>query len=263
MYPRLLHIYGPVWIQSYGVMLAIGFFVFLLFTLRHPLRKNLIQYDVYINLLFTSILGGIIGGRLLHLIIYPQDFADNWIEIFYPWVGGLVALGAIIGVITTASVYLYWHHIPIMPILDLAAIYAPLMQAISRMGCLLAGCCYGAPTTVWWAIIFTNPDAQAPLYIPLHPTQLYLALASFMIFLIQWGISGFLLKRTGALFCMFLILENTSRFLIDFWRGDRHPIFIHSLSGQWDISYIQMWSALGFGLSILGFVWFLVKDNRR
>lgn len=264
MYPRLLHIYGPLWIQTYGVMIAIGFLVFLFLTLRHPLRKKLISRDLYLNALFVGLISAIAGGRILYVLLNHGEFSHNWFEVFYPWVGGFVVLGAIIGVLIAAPIYLYKNHVPVLPILDLAALYAPLMQSIARFGCLFAGCCYGAHAPdLLWSITFTNPDAHAPLCTPLHPTQIYTSIASFMIFLILRRLAPVLLKRSGTLAFCFLMLENIARFTIDFWRGDRQPNIQFFHDSALGISEVQCLSLISFIGAATCFLWLLFKKRSQ
>jgi phosphatidylglycerol---prolipoprotein diacylglyceryl transferase len=260
MFPRLLHIYGPLWIQMYGVMIAIGFLVFIWLTLKHPLRKKLISQEIYLNTLFIGLLSGIVGGRVLYVLANPYEFYDNWLEIIYPWTPGFVVLGSIIGVLIVIPVYLHWHKIPVLPFFDLAALYAPIMQAIGRLGCLCAGCCYGASDpTLWWAITFSNPAGHAPLHTPLHPTQIYTGIASLIIFFILHRKAQQFLSKPGSLLCFFLILENISRFAIDFWRGDRQPIIASWFDGALTISQVQSFSLVGLALALVGFVWIRYK----
>jgi phosphatidylglycerol---prolipoprotein diacylglyceryl transferase len=263
MYPRLLHIYGPLWIQSYGVMIAIGFIVFLLLTIQHPLRRRLIGKEEYLNILFWGLASGIFGGRLLFVITNPTVFSDNWLQIFYPWAGGFAVFGAIVGILIIIPFYLRWRGVPILPLCDLAALYAPLLQAIGRIGCFLAGCCYGAPAPgMWWAITFTNPQCDAPLNIPLHPTQLYMSLASLCIFLILKRYAKQLLTIPGSVLFLFLILENVSRFTIDFWRGDRNPIITSLWHNTITISQFQYFSLFGFLFAVVGFMVIRVQSQK-
>jgi len=262
MFPRLLHIYGPLWIQSYGVMIAIGFLVFLFLTLQHPLRKKLIGKEEYLNTLFLGLASGIIGGRLLFIFTDTEAFSDNWMQVFYPWVGGFVVLGSIIGILIIIPFYLRWRGVPILPLLDLAALYAPLLQAIARIGCFLAGCCYGAPAPgIWWSVTFTNPHCDAPTHIALHPTQLYMSLASFCIFLIMRYVGRRLLPTPGLAAFLFLILENISRFVVDFWRGDRHPIITSLWHDTITVSQFQYLSLAGLVLAVVGFI--VIRTKRR
>jgi phosphatidylglycerol:prolipoprotein diacylglycerol transferase len=236
-------------------MIALGFLTFLYLTIRHPLRKKLIDKEAYLNLVFLGLISGVVGGRILYIISAPQDFADNWIEIFYPWIGGFVVLGSIIGVLVTVPLYLYKHHVPALPVLDLAATYAPIMQSIARFGCLGAGCCYGATAPdLPWAITFTSPYSIAPIHVPLHPTQIYTSIASLCIFFIVWGLSKKLFSKPGTTLFLYLILENIARFTIDFWRGDRHPIIASWYNGSITISQVQTYSIMGLIIAVVGFV---------
>ena len=106
MYPRLIQVYGPLWIRSYGLMIAIGFLVFLYLTYNHSFRKKIIDGGVYLNVVFIGLIAGIIGGRFLFVLCSWHEFADNWLEIFYPWVGGFIVLGSIIGVLLVVPFYL-------------------------------------------------------------------------------------------------------------------------------------------------------------
>jgi len=262
MYPRLIHIYGPLWIQSYGTMIALGVFVFLYLSYNHPWRKQYISGERYINLLSLGLFSGVIGGRLLFAITDWQEFSGNWIEVFYPWVGGLTALGGILGILMVIPFYLAWYKIKLLPILDLGALHAPLIQVIARIGCLLAGCCYGAPCSLPWAITFTNPTTPAPIGIPLHPTQLYTALASGIIFVVLLWLSKQRFLKHGQVLFLYLILENISRFTIDFWRGDREELTTIACGPlSFHFSTVQLLALACLVGSLVGFVWVSAKKR--
>jgi phosphatidylglycerol:prolipoprotein diacylglycerol transferase len=261
MFPQILHLYGPVWIFSYGTMIALGVCIFFYGTLMHKGLKKLISNALFVRGVQISVFAGVIGGRALYVASYPHEFAGRWQEIFYPWIGGLTIIGGIVGGAIAGSLFLRYHRIRILPVLDIVAIFLPNGQAIGRLGCFAGGCCYGAPAPAdaWWAVIFTNPAGNAPLNIPLHPAQLYVAAASLTIFLILFFIQKEALKRQGSLVGLFLILENSSRFLIDFWRGDRDPIIGQIANVA--ISQVQLYAAIGLVGSIIALVWFLTRDR--
>lgn len=268
MFPRLLHLYGPLWIHSYGVMIAIGFTVFLWLTYYHPLRKKLINGELYLNTVFLGLLSGIVGGRLLFVITEWEYFLNNPFNIIAPWEGGLVVLGAIIGVLAIIPAYLMYHKIQTLELIDLVSLYAPLMQAIARFGCLFAGCCYGkiAPDLPW-AITFTRTEGFAPLHVPLHPTQLYLAAASFIIFLLLPLLKKIVVTKPGQLTFMYLILESIARFVIDFWRGDHTSgNTIHTLAVGDSIhvmlSTLQLYSLSFFITCVIGLIVVSIRNTQ-
>jgi phosphatidylglycerol:prolipoprotein diacylglycerol transferase len=151
-----------------------------------------------------------------------------------------------------------------LQLMDLASQYAPLMQAIARIGCLLAGCCYGklAPDLPW-AITFTRPDGFAPLQLPLHPTQIYFGLASLCIFFIMVTVARVSTTKPGQLTCLYLILESLSRFTLDFWRGDRGPLHEIPLGSfaRFILSTLQLYSAVFFTLCLVGLL--IVSLSKR
>lgn len=218
--PELIHIYGPLGIQAYGLFISLAIII-TVWAIRKNKRFVLLNLEpVYINIIFVAIAAGIFGGRLLEVISEPASYA-HWYDWFALWTGGFSILGAILGIITIVPLYLKKIQVPILPTCDLVAIYAPLLQSIARLGCFTAGCCYGKATQSFFAVIYTNPETFAPWGIALHPTQLYSSLALFLIFLFMYFIGQRIFKKTGELFAMYLMFVSLERFFIDFWRDDR------------------------------------------
>jgi phosphatidylglycerol---prolipoprotein diacylglyceryl transferase len=256
MLPHIFHIYGPLWIQSYGLMIAIGFFVFFYCSYYSSLRNKVICAQGYINLVFKSLLWGIIGGRVFYLLTNWQDFSNAWYEILLPWEGGFAIQGSFVGIIISIFLYAKKHRIKFFALIDFVSLYAPLLQAFSRVGCFLSGCCFGveASKDFIFAVVFKNPDGNAPLGIPLHPTQLYMSVGALVIFVILqlmnrygnfWG--------SGLIFLMYFFLENIFRFYIDFFRGDRGFLSKVALFGMdFYYSYNQLISLIFlFGTIVL------------
>jgi phosphatidylglycerol:prolipoprotein diacylglycerol transferase len=231
-------------------MIAVGFLLFLFLTYRHPRRQKLIGNELYLNTVFLGLISGIVGGRLLYVLTAPREFAGRWLEVFFPWIGGLIVLGSILGILITVPLYLRRHNVAVLPFFDVMAVYAPLLQAIARIGCFCAGCCYGLPATVHWAVTFTNQHSIAPTNIPLHPTQLYISAMSLVMFLIMLVLERKCSQRPGLLLSIYLLLENASRFTIDFWRGDSSSISIPLFNHYMVLSDMQWLSLLSFVFSV-------------
>ena len=126
-----------------------------------------------------------------------------------------------------------------MPFWETADLLAPslaLGQVFGRLGCLAAGCCYGSPTQVPWAVTFSHPDCLAPIGIALHPTQLYesgAALALFFFLILLRGKKFF----AGQLIVAYLFFSGWARWLIEFLRGDYRG---NLLGGGWsDTQYLS------------------------
>ena len=228
MQRELVHIYGPLAINSFGLFIIIGLVAFSALFLSDPKRPRLISTDNYFNALSLAIITALIGGRLLFVITHWQ-ILKHWWNIFEFWTGGFSLLGAVIALLAVMPLYLKKRKINIVRLLDLAAVYAPLLQSISRIGCFFAGCCFGLPTTLPFGVL--NPDCgiREFAHTPLHPTQLYSAVLLLAIFLLQYFLLQHYFKKPGQLLCSYLSLMSVERFAVDFWRADREFITVAGL----------------------------------
>lgn len=217
---ELLHIYGPFSIQSYGLCIVIGLLL-VWYLIRKDSRYNALQLNNKLpDILVCSIGLALAGGRLLYYLVDNHDIQTVG-EFFSIWEGGFSLLGTIITLVASLPLLLRWYKIPILPFLDLIAPYAPLLQGVSRIGCFLAGCCYGAPTAVAWAVKYTDRESLAPLYRAIHPTQLYSALLLACTSAFLYFYARDRLKKPGQLFSLYLMMISIERFVVDFWRADR------------------------------------------
>lgn len=236
MYPEILHLYGPFSIQSYGLMIAIGLVLATWCADRHPLRKRYMSSDEFINLIILGACGALFGGRLLYILTQWHTL-DHWYEIFFIWLGGLSLLGSVLCCGIAIPLYLWYTKIPILPCLDLIGIHAPLLQSISRIGCFLAGCCYGKMVQSSWCM--------------LHPTQLYSAFILLIIFfLLRWMFQTKSMHQ-GQLFALYLMMTNAERFFVDFFRGDQE---FYTMT-FWSLLSIHQWiSLIFFSIGLLSFM---------
>ena len=130
---------------------------------------------------------------------------------------------------------------------------------VGRLGCLLAGCCFGRPTDVAWAVTFTDPIANlnvgTPLNIPLHPTQVYESAAGLIILLLLLGLERRGRPFQGRTFWLFVLFYAISRFIIEFYRGDDRGMPLGGLSTS------QLISLVLFPLSLF-MLWYLSRPSR-
>ncbi len=236
MYRELLHIYGPFSINSFGLMIAIAIVIFTRLVIKNPMHAPLMSTDQFLDILIASICVGVSGARLLCMIT-EWHMLDSWLDMLKLWQGGYSILGAIISLALFVPWYLYSRNIPILPSLDLFALYAPLAQSIARFGCFFAGCCYGKTTDLPWAITYTTTNTMAPVHIPLHPTQIYSSIALFIIFLLVQLWVRKKNRRPGQIISLYLMLAGLERFFVDFLRADQDYFAYHSLTSfsvnQW------------------------------
>ncbi len=186
--------------------------------------------------LFWVIVGGLAGGPLLRslvasLLAYIQ--AGHW-----SWVGGSSILGVISGALAAALIYCRRNGYSIGKTLDLGILPIPLAQAIGRLACLAAGCCYGRPTDSFWGLYL--PDSHGH-WEQRYPTQLLssgvdlVIFAALLAFERHWRKSG--TDRSGpfpgALFLLYLQLFMVKRFLAEFLRGDSMALSGPLSVAQW------------------------------
>jgi len=247
---ELIHLFGPIGIQSYGTAIALGLVIFLLFASNSERRKKLMSASDFFESIVIAGLCALLGGRLLFWFTSWHDYRNLW-EFFFIWDGGFSVLGSITAVLAGMTWYLKRRALPVLPYFDLVALYAPLLQSISRLGCLCAGCCHGIPTALAWGVTYTDPEGFAPLHVSIHPTQVYSSLSLLTIFLLLYFIIAPRLQRSGSLLWWYLVLEGTERFVIDFWRADRTFV-------SW-MPHISIDQLIALSLGLIGII-MLIKN---
>jgi phosphatidylglycerol:prolipoprotein diacylglycerol transferase len=200
-------------------------------------------YDLGLYIAISSL----IGAKLLLIVTEFSYYSQNPAEIFSLATlrsGGVYYGGFLVAVIVGISL-VHYKKLPIWKMTDIFSPGISLGQSIGRLGCFSAGCCYGRPTTSLLGVTFRNPYSHdavgVPLNIPLHPTQLYEAVTNLAIFWFLWTV----LKKKkfqGQVFILYLVLYSTSRFVIEFFRGDpeRGFVFNELLSTSQFISLILL-----------------------
>lgn len=131
---------------------------------------------------------------------------------------GFVVYGGIIGGIAAGLVYCRIKKINFLKHLDLFVPSLALAQGFGRIGCLLAGCCYGEEAHGWFGITFHHSD-NAPNDVALVPTQIMESMFSFGLCLVLILLAK-RINKDGLVAAAYLILYSLGRFVIEFYRGD-------------------------------------------
>src|SRR6187551_2423162 len=170
------------------------------------------------------IIAALVGAKLLLLVVDFDQFRRSPADLFSLVRAGGVFYGGLLLSVVVAFWYMNRHRMPFWTTCDVFAPAIALGHVTGRLGCMAAGCCYGKPTNVPWAIIFTNPLAAAnvgtPLNIPLHPTQLYEAGAELLILVLLLATERKGKLFAGRTFWSYMFLYAVSRFIIEIYRGD-------------------------------------------
>jgi phosphatidylglycerol:prolipoprotein diacylglycerol transferase len=221
MHPILFEI-GGFPIYTYGLLLAAGYLLGLQFALVRG-RKRGLNGDRIMDLGIWIIISALVGAKLMLIVVERDKFGWTWPDLLNLFRSAGVFYGGLIAAVAVALWYLRRHRMPTWTVTDVFAPGIALGHVIGRLGCLFAGCCFGTPTSVPWAITFRNPiaaQAGAPLGIPLHPTQLYEAGAELLILALLLLTEKRGRYFPGRTFWSYMLMYGVSRFIIEFYRGD-------------------------------------------
>jgi phosphatidylglycerol:prolipoprotein diacylglycerol transferase len=218
MYPIFLR-FDSFEIRWYGIMIALAFLAGTWIGLKEAKRKGY-DSDLIYDLLFYVMVAGIVGARLYYVAASNLSyFIEHPLDIVAIWRGGLSLHGGLIGGLLAGVWFCRKRGLAFWDFADLLTPSIILGQAVGRGACTLNGCSFGKPTGLPWAIVFTNPDAQAPHNIPLHPTQFYEMGTDFLIFFILWNLRT-RMRFPGQLFLVWAMTYAVARFVLEFFRGD-------------------------------------------
>ncbi len=222
MHPILVDL-GFIRIHTYGFCISLGV-VFAIYLAIRLGRVYNVSQDFILDLSIKLLISGIIGSKVLYLLVYFRDYLDDPVRIITEFRSGFVFLGGLI-----LAFYAGYRHVKksrydIKVLFDVFAPAIPLAHAFGRLGCTMAGCCYGkvAEYDAFYTLRFCHPETAAyPRCRPLIATQpissIFLFLLSlFIVFLFyKWK------KRPpGTLLYVYAMNYSVFRFTIEFFRGD-------------------------------------------
>jgi phosphatidylglycerol:prolipoprotein diacylglycerol transferase len=218
MFPILFHI-GRFSLPTYGLLVALAFLTALWMASRFAKQQGLDSKKI-VDLGVYCALMGMLGAKLLMIALDPE-YRAHPMDTFS--VATLQSAGIFYGGFVAALLFAYFYmraqHLPVLATSDVFAPGLALGHGIGRLGCFAAGCCWGKPTSLPWAVTFRNPDATTgvPLNVPLHPTQLYEAFAEGAICLILLARMR-RVHQQGAIIGLYLFLYGLVRFGVEFLR---------------------------------------------
>lgn len=223
MYPDILTI-GNITIHTYGVCIALGALLGIILITREARNEGYDQQQI-LDLAFYGLIAAIIGSRVFYVALNITYYLRHPLETLMIWRGGLVFYGGFIFAFATCFFYLKKHHLPFLKTCDLLVPGLAIGEAIGRIGCFFAGCCYGKPTELPWAVTFTHPHSLAKLGVPLHPTQLYSSFKALLVFFILIAYRRHK-KAEGQLLFLYMLFYAAGRLIIEPLRGDDRGVLI-------------------------------------
>jgi phosphatidylglycerol:prolipoprotein diacylglycerol transferase len=245
MYPVLFKI-GSFTIYTYGFCIAVGALLGFVYMYWQGKKQYGITFDQSNNLFILLVIAGVVGGKLFMIFEDPSLYFSQPKKLFSG--SGFVFYGSLLTAIPVMLWYFRKIKVPVLGMLDVMAAVTCIVHGFGRVGCFMAGCCYGLPTDSFLSVVFSNPTCQAePLHTPLYPTQLFEATFIFSIL-----IALLILKKKkqfdGQLFLIYLMVYAVGRGVLEIFRGDIERGFLieNILSNSQFISILVASVALYF-----------------
>lgn len=246
MYNEIFSI-GPVTVHGYGLMIAIGIIAALAAGIRLAKRLGIDPDELY-NLTFIAVIGGFMCAKVLYCTVEWKTFLNEPLKTLGS--DGFVVYGGIIGGTLLCGLYCRYKGLSFLKYFDVVLASVTIAQGFGRIGCFLAGCCYGRPTDSFIGITFHNSN-YAPNNISLIPTQLISSAGCFMMTAVLFSYAWKNNRKDGRTGALYLILYSIGRAVIEIFRNDfRGEIGILSTSQFISIfiliagiiMFIQPWS---------------------
>jgi len=254
MHPILVKI-GPFAVHTYGFLMALGVALGLWF-LYAQAKKQGLPAPRLLDAAFYILIISIVGAKLILLVGNFSYYTSSPKELFsLARSGGVFQGGLAFGVIF-ALWYFHKYKLPTWKVADIISAGLALGHAFGRIGCFMAGCCYGSACHLPWGAVFTNAYSHdltgVPLHKEIHPVQVYEAILNFLNFFVLFLI----LKKKkfdGQVFCFYIINYSVIRFITEYFRGD-HPDKTYLFQGSsrlLSLSYPQAFCVVGLAAGII------------
>jgi len=171
---------GKFTVHGYGLMISLGFLAALVYGSFQCKKKGL-NDDLFFNLAMFVLIFGWLGGKVLFVIVEFKDFLKSPLSVLGSQ--GFVVYGGIMSGVLTIYLYCRIKKIDFLHYIDVMVAAVALNQAFGRIGCFLAGCCYGKETDSAIGVIFPE-GCMAPAGVKLLPTQLFMAFGDLLMFVV-------------------------------------------------------------------------------
>jgi phosphatidylglycerol:prolipoprotein diacylglycerol transferase len=221
---------GAFSLRWYGLMYVVGIAVGLL-VLQPYARRRDVTSDQMWNIFWGTAIAALVGGRLYYVLQSdPGSYIHHPGDLFAFWQGGMAFYGAIFLGVPVLLLLAYQQRVPLGVALDCVAVFAPLAQAVGRIGNIINGDIVGYPSNLPWATVYTNANSFAPLNVAVQPAAAYELLFGLALFAVLWPLR-FRLQPSGMLFVLYLSLYSTGQFFLFIVR-DNDIVLFHLKQAQ-------------------------------
>ena len=232
---------GSFSIHGYGLMIGLGVLGALILGDYRAKKQGLDSDHIY-GMTFWAVVLGFLAAKILFIITQWKSFVDN--PLSYLSGAGFVVYGGIIGGALTIYGFCRIKKIDLLSYLDLMIPSVALAQALGRIGCFLAGCCYGRETDSCIGVVFTQSDF-APNGVKLLPTQLIMSAGDFIIMAVLLWYAAKKPMR-GRVTALYLMLYSIGRFLVEFLRDDDRGMVGSLSTSQFIAIFVLIFGVVGY-----------------
>ncbi len=208
---------GPFTVYGYGLMIAIGILA-AYYMGEYRAKSCGVDKERIFGLVIWAVVAGVIGGKVLYWITQFKEILEDP-AILLDLQNGFVIYGSLIGGIVGIILYCMKNKLNFWAYFDLAMPSVALAQGFGRIGCFLAGCCYGMERDCPISVVFQN-SPYAPNGVPLLPTQLISSALDFLHFAVLVVFAKKYKKGHGQVAGLYFILYSIGRYILEFFRGD-------------------------------------------
>ena len=265
MHPILFKL-GPLTLHSYGFFMAVGVGFALWFLYRQAKAQTLDSARL-LDAAFYIMIVSLLGAKIVLLVGNFSYYLSNPKELLWVARSGGVFQGGLAFGLVFALWYFRRKKLPTWKIADIAAPALALGHGFGRIGCFMAGCCYGKECAAPWGVTFHDEYAHnltnLPLNQALHPVQLYESALNFLNFIVLF----FLLRKKkfdGAVFPFYIINYSVIRYFTELFRGDHaDKVFIFKgPSPLLTVYYPQFFCIIGLVAGIVLYTVFKKKHEK-
>lgn len=269
MYPNIVF-FNKFTIPLYGPVFLLGFGIAYLIALKIAPKYQLSREDLSFGTIYAAI-GLLVGAKamffisklpniIIHFDVYMKYLSTDWMAALNYAFGGLVFYGGLIGAVLGG--YRYCHHfkLPFAPYIDIYAPLIPFIHGFGRIGCFLAGCCYGIEYHGFGSVTYPANEYIPELStVPRFPVQLLEAGMNFIFSVILFILIKKKKCKSGWAMGVYLLYYTIARLLLECLRGDK----VRGIWGFFSTSQIISFLILPLGIVLIRGKWFPVWDENR
>lgn len=222
---------GIIQIPTYITLFLVAYAIMVVWARKLGERYNYPKADILYIALYAGI-GILIGAKFMYFVsklpkiipnfdVYIELWKNNPTEAMNYSFGGLVFYGGLIGAVVGAYIYCRQFKMPFTPLLDIFAPLIPFVHGVGRIGCFMAGCCYGKEYHGFGSVQFpANEVIEALDDVPRVPVQLIEAGLNFIIAIILYILLQKGKMKAGQLMGIYIVYYTVVRYLMEMLRGD-------------------------------------------